>query len=323
MPPDLPAPPPGLAWRPPTPDDTDALARHVLRVDRVEHLEHVTGAESFLWLMHQPDFDVATEWIVGFDPDGEARAHAAAWTQATDAGTRSFIWFEADPGHEDLKPFLLSWAEAVGRRGLAAGAAPRVLRVPVEEHRAGHRAVVEAAGFEAGRSFALMEVALEAVPPPGAPADGVEVAVWTADLDDGVRLANNEAFADHWGSLPMTAEEWAAGYAESTQFRPDLSYLALVEGRVVGFCLTEVDEEHNAERGVAEAYVHKVGTVRDHRRRGIATHLLQRSLVAARDSGLDRASLEVDESSHTNATEVYRRLGFTVAMRTIHYLKHP
>lgn len=295
----------------------------MLRVDKAEHLGHVPGVESFLWLMRQPDFHVETEWIVGFGEDGEAHADAAAWTQATDAGSRAFIWFEAGPGHDGLKPFLLSWAEAVGRRGLAAGAAPRVLRVPVEEHRAEHRQVIEAAGFEAGRSFALMEVSLDDVPAPGAPPEGISVEVWSRALDDGTRLANNEAFADHWGSLPLAADEWTAEYAESTQFRPDLSYLAVVDGRVVGFCLTEVDEEHNAERGVAEAYVHKVGTVREHRRRGIATHLLQRSLMAARAAGLDRASLEVDESSHTNATEVYRRLGFTVAMRTIHYLKHP
>jgi mycothiol synthase len=246
-----PAPPPGLSWRPPTPGDVAALTRHVLRVDGAEHLEHVPGAESFLWLMRQPDFDVATEWIVGFDADGEARAHAAAWTQATDAGSRSFLWFEADPGHEDLKPFLMSWAEAVGRRGLARGMAPRVLRVPVEEHRAGHRRVVEEAGFEAGRSFALMEVPLAEVPSPGEPPAEITVEAWTPELDEGARLANNEAFADHWGSLPMTAAEWTAGYVESTQFRPDLSFLAVEGDRVVGFCLTEVDEEHATDGGAA------------------------------------------------------------------------
>ncbi len=323
MPPVAPPPDSGLTWRPPTPDDAVALARHMLRVDAAERLEHVPGPESFLWLMRQPDFDVAREWSIGVDPAGEVRAHTAAWTQVSEVGSRSFLWFEAEPGHETLKPFLLAWAEAIGREALAAGEAPRVLRVPVEEHRSGHREVIEAGGFEAARSFALMEVALDRVPPPGAPPEGLVVAAWGPDLDDGTRLANNEAFSDHWGSLPMTPEEWTAGYAESSQFRPDLSYLALAEGRVVGLCLIEVDEEHNVERGVAEAYVQRVGTVRAHRRRGVATHLLQRSLEAARQAGLDRASLEVDETSHTNATEVYRRLGFTVTMRTIHYLKHP
>jgi hypothetical protein len=36
---------------------------------------------------------------------------------------------------------------------------------------------------------------------------------------------------------------------------------------------------------------------------------------------MDRAALDVDESSHTNAGDVYLRLGFEVTERSIHYLK--
>ncbi|MEX1207483.1 MAG: hypothetical protein WEE36_02605 [Acidimicrobiia bacterium] len=46
-----------------------------------------------------------------------------------------------------------------------------------------------------------------------------------------------------------------------------------------------------------------------------------KSLTAAKESGLATAALEVDETSHTNATEVYHRLGFEVASRTVHYLR--
>ncbi len=37
---------------------------------------------------------------------------------------------------------------------------------------------------------------------------------------------------------------------------------------------------------------------------------------------MDTAALEVDESSHTNATAVYHRLGFEVIERSIHYVKN-
>ena len=70
-------------------------------------------------------------------------------------------------------------------------------------------------------------------------------------------------------------------------------------------------------------YIERVGTIRAHRGRGLASHLLVRSLEAGRDHGdLDRAALEVDEMSHTSATLVYERLGFTTTARSMHYTKH-
>ena len=322
-----PTPPsePGLSWQHPTPDDADALARHTIRVDRAETLEHVVGADFLRWMMDQHDFDPETEWLIGVDPLGEVMAEAGAWTQITHKGGRGFVWFETSPGWEPLKPFLLSWGEAVSRRRLEATpkGASRTLRCPVEEHRNAHRAVVEEAGWTAERSFVLMTRLLESpFTPTPAPA-GVEVVGWSADLDNSVRLANNAAFADHWGSLPMESEAWQDMYSRSDQFRPDLSYLAVDDGRVVSFCLIEIDEENNHLRGVREAYVNHVGTLREYRGRGVATHLIERSLQASAAVGMDRAALDVDETSHTNATEVYRRLGFSVSLRSIHYVKHP
>ena len=40
-------------------------------------------------------------------------------------------------------------------------------------------------------------------------------------------------------------------------------------------------------------------------------------MEAGRQSGLDRAALEVDEMSHTDATVVYERLGFETYARSI------
>jgi hypothetical protein len=44
----------------------------------------------------------------------------------------------------------------------------------------------------------------------------------------------------------------------------------------------------------------------------LARHTIRVDRVAA---GMERAALEVDETSNTGATEVYRRLGFGVTMR--------
>jgi mycothiol synthase len=191
----------------------------------------------------------------------------------------------------------------------------------VEEHRTGLRNALEEAGFEARRSFVVMRRGLTELPEQIPLPDGITAVPWSEDIDEGIRDANNESFADHWGSLPMSSDMWVAMYRESKMFRPDLSFAALDGDRVVSFVMTEFDEEDVETRGYVEYYIHRVGTRRSHRGRRIASHLLIKTLEAAAAAGGDTAGLEVDESSHTGATMVYSRLGFEVIERSIHYLK--
>jgi ribosomal protein S18 acetylase RimI-like enzyme len=144
---------------------------------------------------------------------------------------------------------------------------------------------------------------------------------WSPERDEAIRLANNESFADHWGTFPMSPQMWVSSYRDSEIFRPDLSFVAIATEGVVSFCMVEVEEDENARTGHRDLYIHRVGTLRSHRRQRLASHLMVRSMQAGGEAGLERAVLDVDESSHTNAGDVYLRLGFAVAERSIHYLK--
>lgn len=313
----------GVTWRAPTLEDADGLAAHTKRIHEAERLEFVPGPSFYRWVMSQAEFDPETDWRVAVDADGRIVADGGAWMHVTDQGGRAFLWAEGAPGHHDLESDLLEWAIARATEGLGATAKglARTIRVPSEEHRVRHRAVIEAAGLEVGRSFVTMTRSLDDLPEPNALPDGVTAVPWTPDSEEGARLANNASFADHWGSLPVSPEQWRTHYAESENFRPDLSFLAVADGEVVAICLCEVDTESNAEKGIDEVYIERVGTVRSHRRLRIATHLIVKSLIAARESGMTAAALEVDETSHTSATEVYHRLGFEVAWRNVHYVR--
>jgi mycothiol synthase len=315
---------PGITWRAPTLDDADALARHTVRIHELDHLEHVPGPDFFRWMMSQDGgIDPADDYRIAVDASGEIVADGGCWAQISDTGARCFLWAEVEQQHHDLQPGLIEWAEARARQRLAdrPDGVPAVIRFSVEEHRSRQRAAVKAAGFSTTRSFVIMERDLGDLPDSPRLPDGLRVTPWSPELDDAARICNNEAFADHWGSLPLTAEQWTAILTGTSTFRPEMSFLALDGPRVVAFSLCEVDPEDNATRGVAEMYVNRVATVRGYRRMGLASHLLVRSLEAADKGGLTTAVLEVDENSHTNATEVYRRLDFTVRSRSIHYLK--
>ena len=81
--------------------------------------------------------------------------------------------------------------------------------------------------------------------------------------------ARNDAFRDHWGSLPSTPERWAQ-FVDGPFLRPDLSTLALIDGRVVAFCLASVNEEDWEALGAPNTYIDLIGVVRDQRGRRLA-----------------------------------------------------
>lgn len=88
---------------------------------------------------------------------------------------------------------------------------------------------------------------------------------------------------------------------------------------VVGFVVSEVNEEDWVRQGSKSAYIGLVGTVRAWRGRGLAGALLADVLIACRASGLVRAILDVDTENATGALGVYTRLGFVPTAREVAY----
>lgn len=311
----------GVTWRPPTETDADAVAALNRRMHTVEPLDYVGGSDHFRWILDQGTIDPGTDLRVAVDDSGAVIAFGGSWPHLTDDGARCFLWADVDPDAHDLQDGLIAWVLARGREQLTgrSDGSTGMLRFGTEAERTRVRAAIEAAGFSDFRSFATMERPV--TDPPTAPTlpEGVRVVRWSPEYDASTCDAYNEAFADHWGSLPRTLEMWCDSVTGSEQFRPDLSYLAVAGDRVVAFCICEVDHDHNESLGVAEVYIELVGTVREHRGHGLASHLIVCAIKGAATAGLDVATLTVDEMSHTNATEVYRRLGFTVRNRTADY----
>jgi len=308
---------PGLTWRPWNAEDVGALVRHARRIHDADNLSRAPGPEMFRWLLGQEEFDPAADGLIAVDDAGEVHGEAGTWAHITPNGARCFVWADTTPDQAHLRPHLVAWAEGRARRLLAAAptGVERVIRTSIEAHRKALAAVFEQAGFRPGRVFLTMRRSLDGLPPLRPVAEGIAVVRWSPDLDESARTASNASFADHWGSLPMGPETWRGMYRNAGAFRPGLSFLALDGDRVVSLSLV-----HEEEAGEVE--IHRVGTVPSHRRRGLAEHLILRSLHAAGDTGeFGRASLDVDESSGSNAVRLYTRLGFEIADRSIQYVK--
>jgi ribosomal protein S18 acetylase RimI-like enzyme len=176
----------------------------------------------------------------------------------------------------------------------------------------GAAALFEAEGFEPVRFSKLMRHPLGAAIPPETTPDGMAFEGWSEANDAEFLAVRNEAFADHWGSVPNTPETWRHIIGRS--FRPELSSLLrdTATGDAAGMLITSYWEADTEATGLREAHIGLIGTRRPFRRRGVAAALIARALHAAAKDGYDHAALSVDAANPTGAFGVYERAGFTV-----------
>lgn len=188
---------------------------------------------------------------------------------------------------------------------------PGELRLWLSDGRASAAAFAAAAGFGNRRYFFEMRADLAQVAAVQ-PLSGIEIRGWSPADDDGARLAYNAAFADHWGSTPMTAERWRTSFAGSAFFRPEFSRLAVAGSEIVGFVMVAEFPAQTQAYGYRTGYVDRVGCLRSVRGRGVAAAMLTDSMRAQAESGCSYAELGVDADSPTGAGRLYERLGYSL-----------
>lgn len=329
----LPEHPDVAQWRAATRDDVDAI--HALRqaADPVDHPTWVTPREDVAESFDLPHIDPARDVIVALDADGRVIATGSAVLHPSRVGTlRVHLGGAVLPERRrtGIGARIVEWqrargleqlAEAVAERGDTAGWAAE-MKMYAEEVNIGQQRLAESAGFTAERWFTTMVRDQAASVPDVAVPDGVTVALYTADRALDVLAARNDAFRDHWGSLPTDEASWRT-FVDGPFLRPDLSRLALdADGAVIALSLASVNEEDWAALGAPHAYIDLIGVVRAHRRRGLAPLVLSRTLSAIADAGLAKAVLDVDTASPTGANTLYEGLGFTATEREIAYVVH-
>ena len=159
---------------------------------------------------------------------------------------------------------------------------------------------------------------LDRLPEPRFPL-GIAVRTWKKGEDDEAVLeVFNEAFADHWGFVPMRRENWLY-WTGSPRFRPELALLAMSGDEIAGFCHCDINEEKMRRLGRKEGYVDTLAVRRPYRRRGLGRALLLAGLRILKEEGMGSATLDVDAASLTDAIRLYEDVGFKEQKRYILY----
>ncbi|WP_157521597.1 GNAT family N-acetyltransferase [Herbidospora cretacea] len=209
-------------------------------------------------------------------------------------------WAEL-PGHLNLQAVDERWAGEVldwfagitePESVVVSSAEPHLMRA------------VEARGFarREGPFFLHLVRDLDGLAQPGAECRPV------TDVAGRVR-AHREAF------YPSRVTEESYRAVQGTwPYRKELDVVARVEGEVAAYCLAWLDDARGA------VLIEPVGTVPDHRGKGLARDVCLAALHAARALGAEIATVSPrGDDAWPIPARLYRSLGFNQVARTVHY----
>jgi mycothiol synthase len=309
-----------LSIRPPTRADAAAIADHLRVVEEVDQTGEHYSTDDVVELLENPMIDPKRDWVLA-QVAGEIVASTLLMPRAPADGVVDVsVVGEVHPAHRGrgigstLLPMMVARAkEYVAEQGEGLSA---VLRAHAISDDQGAAELFESLGFVPMRWNFLMEADLS-LPSPEQPTEmpeGYAVHTWEGIDHDEIRAAHNAAFGGHhYGFTPWDAQMWEQWVSASRSYRPALSLVARsADGAIAAYVQTAEYDAVAETTGVREAFVAKVGTTPDHRRRGLASALLAQCIELYREHAFDRSALDVDSENPSGALGVYERAGFEV-----------
>jgi mycothiol synthase len=281
--------------------------------------------EHFPWTVEDLRKDEQAPWSRGL----------ARFVAELDGCLVGSVSVNVDPERTDRKAFMNGPAviPAARRKGVGTALAKRALEYLAGRGMEQVRAWVltlspegseflTSLGFEPVRWFSRMRRSLGDVPPDAG--KGIELV--TPDESDAsiallVRL-NNEAFGEHFDYRPVTAEMMRYFRTRARRDGMELeTCVARINGTPAGFLAFGIDPREIKQRGRKVGWLHQLGVLKPFRGQGVATTLIIAGMNWLKSRGMEEAELNVDDANPSQAIRLYERLGFTVARKSVLFLK--
>ncbi|GIH11025.1 hypothetical protein Rhe02_90920 [Rhizocola hellebori] len=254
----------------------------------------------------EPDFDSETDgWLVL--TDSESVAVGWGWACRKGASDNLDIGVYVRPGHEPVAQWL--WEKAQQRAaeiGRELGHDAVTVDIGVYPNDLLIRDIAAGHGFAAAATFVRMRIDHPRLigfpePPPGTQLrHGSEI-----DVRKDANAVRNEAFADHFGFVPKTYEEWARDREASSAHDWNLVHVVYCEGEPAAVAVRTNNFVPDENCG----YVLTLGTSPKYQGRGLGGYLLRYAFAADAEQGRVGTILHVDTNPHRPALALYQRNG--------------
>lgn len=292
----------GVCIRAPTRDDAGALA------DLINACALAVGdvpdrtASAVLSDWDSPRFNLARDAWIAEDTSGRVVGYEEGLTSADATLIELDGYVHPDALGQGIGTYLVRTAEAWAQARVTE---PVTVRATVDGASTHAHQLFTGEGFEPVRQFWRMEIELREPPPaPHWPAGlGVRTVVPGRD-DRRLYAAVEAAFADHWGHVPVSYEDWAHRHHGVD---PTLCFLAVAGEEIAGaaMCITRLES----------GWVRNLSVRRPWRRQGLGLALLHHAFGAFYQRGIPVVGLGVDSQNPTGATRLYERAGMHVRVR--------
>lgn len=281
--------------RPVSRDDADTVVEIVRALD-----------EAFLGASDYTRADLDDEWRT-FDPaenawlllDGDVPVAYAQVEDRTDPPRADGYVAPAHFGRGAGAQVVRLTEDALRARG-AAVARNAVLLADTRAQE-----LLRGRGYREVRRFSQMRIELYTPPPIPSWPEGVRVSAFKDADGERFHAAYEDAFADHWGHTRRPFDEWRADHMAGDDYAPELWTVVRADGEIVAGSML-VRERHGV------AWVSRLFTVRDWRRRGLGEALLHDAFGTFWRAGRNVVGLGVDAQSDTGANRLYERAGMHV-----------
>jgi mycothiol synthase len=292
--------PDGYSARPAREDDAEAVYGLIHDYD-----VSIAGYSDFapddvLELFREEHFHIDSDSCLVVDKEGRVTGYTMIWARERRRRYTAFAVVHPEHIGQGIGTALLGFLERRMRDQVAGDESATLWNWVDLQDKAACR-MVEAVGFSDVRRHYTMLIDLGATDPDLSHPERISIRTCTDGDIQVVHSLDQETFAEHWGFIPRSYEQWHKQAYERSDTDLSMWFLALADDEAVGFLIGRTME--------GLGWVGDLGVKRAYRRQGVASALLRHSFSDFKRRGFSKVGLGVDASNETRAVRVYEKLG--------------
>jgi mycothiol synthase len=306
--------PSGYIFRPPLMAEAQGVADLIAARDIADYGSTDANVEEVQNYWEAPRFDLAQDARIIVAPDGLIVGYEEVYPRSAERLEYDGFVHPRETGR-GFGTLLLRWAEARARErvGEMQAAGQVILRGNTAAVDVNASAMFNAEGFALVRQFWRMEIEMTAPPDRPVWPAGITLRTLRLDRDEPIVHATIiEAFADHWGYVAPSFEDWMQIVVQADNFDPTLTFIAQARNEVVGVAVCRYRDM---------GWVGQLAVRRPWRKRGLGLALLLQAFNEFYRRGDRAVGLGVDAQSLTGATRLYEKAGMRVTRQYDTYEK--